>query len=200
MDKRINCPVVILSGGKSLRMGKNKALLPFSGYDTLVEYQYRKLKKIFQEVYISTKEDKFDFLNDKVRVIIDDSFIYSPMIALQKILNSFIDSYVFIIAVDIPLLKQETIQTLYKSVKQNSYEIVVPVDSNGNRHNLCGFYHTSLIDTIEKLLQKDIHKIGTLIQHAKVNQIDFNDTKEFLNMNEHEQYKKACLSFSSFLI
>ncbi|MCF6173461.1 MAG: NTP transferase domain-containing protein [Campylobacteraceae bacterium] len=52
---------VVLAGGKSSRMGRDKALLQFGWYDTLVEYQYRKLEAIFDKVYISSKEDKFDF-------------------------------------------------------------------------------------------------------------------------------------------
>jgi len=52
---------IIFAGGKSSRMGRDKALLPFGGYDTLTEYQYRRLSKIFNRVYISTKNDKFNF-------------------------------------------------------------------------------------------------------------------------------------------
>jgi len=36
---------IIFAGGKSSRMGRDKALLPFGGYDTLTEYQYRRLSQ-----------------------------------------------------------------------------------------------------------------------------------------------------------
>jgi len=52
---------IIFAGGKSSRMGRDKALLPFGEYSTLCEYQYQRLAKIFETVHISTKEAKFDF-------------------------------------------------------------------------------------------------------------------------------------------
>lgn len=45
---------VILCGGKSSRMGESKPLLPF-GDSALVAYQFAKLSKIFQSVFISLK-------------------------------------------------------------------------------------------------------------------------------------------------
>jgi len=191
MNKRIDCPVVILSGGKSSRMGTDKSLLPFDGYTTLIEYQYHKLQKIFKEVYISSKEDKFDFLEDKTKLIQDDNNIYSPMVALKSILNRFKDSYVFIVAVDIPFLTNETIQKLYTNTKKNHYNIALPIDKNGDRHNLCGFYHTSVIKQIENLLDKDVHRIGALIQSTQSITITFNSIEEFLNLNDQETYKKV---------
>ena len=48
-------PCVILSGGKSSRMGEDKSLLPFSSSNTLIQYQYERLKPYFKEIYISSK-------------------------------------------------------------------------------------------------------------------------------------------------
>ena len=53
---------VILAGGKSSRMGRDKALLPFRGFDSMTEYQIDKFKNHFKKIYISTKNrDKFHF-------------------------------------------------------------------------------------------------------------------------------------------
>ena len=58
----IEIPCVIFAGGKSSRMGRDKSLLPFGGFETLTQYQYERLKKIFANVYISCKNrSKFDF-------------------------------------------------------------------------------------------------------------------------------------------
>ena len=58
-------PCVILSGGKSSRMGEDKSLLPFSSSSSLIEFQYRRLEPYFKNIFISAKNDKFDFLQDK---------------------------------------------------------------------------------------------------------------------------------------
>jgi len=57
---------VIFAGGKSSRMGSDKALLPFGGYGSLSEFQYHKLSRTFKKVYLSAKEDKFDFAMEDI--------------------------------------------------------------------------------------------------------------------------------------
>ena len=56
-------PCVILSGGKSSRMGEDKSLLPFGSSNSLIEYQYKRLKPYFKNLYISSKIDKFDIVS-----------------------------------------------------------------------------------------------------------------------------------------
>ena len=97
-------PCVILSGGKSSRMGEDKSLLPFSSSNSLIEFQFNRLKPYFKDIYISSKNDKFDFLKDKSKLILDkNQDIYSPILALQTILEKF--DKVFIITVDTPFVK-----------------------------------------------------------------------------------------------
>ena len=61
----IDIPCVIFAGGKSSRMGEDKALLPFGDFPTLTQFQLNKLQKIFNNVYISCKDSsKFDFLKE----------------------------------------------------------------------------------------------------------------------------------------
>ena len=59
--KTLYSTAVILAGGKSSRMKQDKALLPFGDTNSLAEFQYRRLSKIFSKVYISSKNNKFDF-------------------------------------------------------------------------------------------------------------------------------------------
>ena len=58
----LDIPCVIFAGGKSSRMGEDKALLPFASYTTLTEFQLSRLSKIFKTIYISCRnKNKFDF-------------------------------------------------------------------------------------------------------------------------------------------
>ncbi|EAI3380799.1 molybdenum cofactor guanylyltransferase, partial [Campylobacter coli] len=54
--ENLNC--VILCGGKSSRMGEDKSKLIFKN-QTLTQFQVEKFSKIFKNVYVSAKEDKF---------------------------------------------------------------------------------------------------------------------------------------------
>ena len=182
----IDIPCVILSGGKSSRMKQDKSLMKFNNYDTLIEYQYHKLKKIFPTVYISAKSNKFSNFIKTKNLILEDSDIYSPMIALQEIFKQ-LNGKIFIITVDIPLIKEESIKTIIKNSKNHKITLA---KSNNNIHNLCGVYDTSILKEVNENINKDIHKIGYLNKIIKSNIIHFNDD-EFLNINTREDYQKA---------
>jgi len=182
---KLNIPLVLLAGGKSSRMGQDKSLMPFGGYQTLIEYQYNKFLPYFSNIYISTKNKKIDLPN----IILDDNIdIYSPMIALKSILKNIQSEYIFILPVDTPLITIDTINVLLD--QKDNFDIVV-AQSNDKIHNLCGVFAKRLLPTIEKYIQEDMHKINYLIKNVKTKIIQFSNDDEFINLNTIENYKNA---------
>ena len=169
-------------------MGEDKSLLPFGSSNSLIEYQYKRLKPYFKNLYISSKIDKFDFLKDKSKLILDkNQEIYSPILALQTILEKF--DKVFIITVDTPFVKIETIEKLINH--SNNFDITIAQTSSQRTHNLCGVFSNNLNETIEKMIKNDIHKINYLVKNSKYQIINFDYEDEFLNINEKKEYEKA---------
>ena len=188
---KLDIPCVILSGGKSSRMGKDKSLLPFDTASSLIQYQYNKLSKIFNKVYISSKIDKFDFQCD---IIYDNKYdnqedISSPMVALHSIFTKLKDTKVFIITVDTPLILESTIKKLIDN--GDNYDITIASDKE-KVHNLCGVFSNNLLETINKYIEEDMHKINFLIKNTnKSNIVLFENEKQFININTKEQYDIA---------
>lgn len=178
----IDIPCIILAGGKSSRMGEDKCFLPFKE-TTLIEYQYNRLSKIFKTVYISSKTNKFNF---DCNIIYDNNTnISSPMVALASILQTLKNNKVFIITVDIPFVKETTILELLSV----DFDTVIAKD-NEKIHNLCGIFHRSSLSIIKQLLQKDIHKINYLLKQLNnIKYLEFKDKNQFLNINNHDDYK-----------
>ena len=104
---RFNLTCVIFAGGKSSRMGQDKSLLPFGGFGSLAEYQYRRLSELFEKVYLSAKEAKFDFEAD----IIEDSpsqNVFAPTAGFDALFRRLEEERVFVLSVDTPFVgKQE---------------------------------------------------------------------------------------------
>jgi molybdopterin-guanine dinucleotide biosynthesis protein A len=186
----IKIPCVILAGGKSSRMKEDKALLSFGQYDTLIQYQYEKLSLIFENVYISSKVDKFVFLKNKNSIIYDKDNISSPMVALKYIFQTIKSSKVFIISVDTPLVLEQTIHSLINN--SQSFDITI-AQTKDKTHNLCGVFSISLATKTSKCIEKGIHKINYLIKQSNTNYINFKDEIQFLNINTKEDYAKAML-------
>ncbi|MCI0501290.1 MAG: molybdenum cofactor guanylyltransferase MobA [Epsilonproteobacteria bacterium] len=180
-----NIPCIILSGGRSSRMGEDKSLLPFQNEKTLIEYQHKKLSKIFQNIYISSKVDKFDF---PCKIIYDENEIYSPMVALQSILQSLQDDKVFIVTVDVPLLEEATIRQIISGSDNNQFDVTICKDTN-KTHNLIGVFSKNILEQINMMLAENNHKINTLLtQKIKLQIISFEDNRQFMNINTKEDY------------
>lgn len=188
MIKPFEIPCVILCGGKSRRMGEDKSLLPFSSANSLTQYQYDRLKPYFKNIYLSSKINKFDFLDDiSNTLILDKGEIYSPIIALQTIFNTLKAKKIFIITVDTPLVSIESISKLIKESSNND----ICVAKTQRTHNLCGVFSKTIEKTINEMLENDIHKVGFLLKQNNSLCLEFSNDDEFINLNNKDEYKKA---------
>ncbi len=180
-------PCVILCGGKSSRMKEDKSLLPFGSCDTLIEYQYKKLSQLFKKVYISTKENKFNF--DATLIYDNCTNIASPMIALQSIFKALDNKTIFIITVDSPLLLDSTI---YNLIESSTNHLITIAKDKERTHNLCGVFKSKITPLIDKLVKDNIHKINHLIRETNnFNIICFENEEQFININTPNDYKKG---------
>ena len=188
MNSPFEIPCVILSGGKSSRMGEDKSLLPFSTSNTLIEYQYKRLKPYFKNIYISSKIDKFDFLEKKEFLILDENKeIFSPILALDTIFKKFPNQKIFIIAVDTPFVSKETISRLIE--ESIGYDICIA--QTEKIHNLCGVFFSDINSFIKSMIKDDIHKIFYLIKNSNYKIIQFDNNDEFININNKNEYIKS---------
>jgi len=181
-------PLVIMAGGKSSRMGSDKALLPFGDFHTLTQYQLARFQNDFSSLHVSCKHSaKFDF---------DASFIEdlphytqsSPLIALFSILEHF-HTPVSVLSVDTPFVTPDIFETLYAKREDDSEAIIAR--SPFGSHPLCAIFLPTLRAKIQSMLDKDEHKIGDLLRNASTVFVDFPSDAPFLNLNHLDDYKHA---------
>ena len=175
---------VILSGGKSSRMGEDKSFLPFSSSKTLIEYQYNRLKPYFKNIYISSKTNKFDFIEEKCLILDENKDVFSPILALDTIFDKFKNQKIFIITVDTPFVTIESISKLIE--ESENYDICIA--QTEKTHNLCGVFSSNISLTIKNMIINDIHKINYFIKNNKNNIIQFPNNSEFMNLNNKDEY------------
>ncbi len=180
---------VIFAGGKSSRMGRDKALLPFGGYSSLSEFQYHKLKRVFKEVYISSKEDKFDF---DIETIYDSYQESSPLVGIISIFERLRVDEVFILSVDSPFVDKTIIETLLKH-RQSGYDAIVAQSPNG-LEPLCSIYRSSILPVAKKRLREKNYRLYNLIKDIDSLYVKFDKTQPFTNLNYIDEYQKALLA------
>jgi molybdopterin-guanine dinucleotide biosynthesis protein A len=184
---------VIFAGGKSSRMGEDKSLLPFGNYPTLAQYQHTKLSKIFDNVYISAKEYKFDF---ECKVIKDTQQEASPLVGLISIFETLEADEVFILSVDAPFVNEEIINSLFEH-NQAMLDVIVAESPSGIQP-LCGVYKRSILPLAYKQLKKGDHRLSDLLGLAKTRFVRFEKDMPFTNLNHPEEYQEALKYFKSY--
>lgn len=177
---------VIFAGGKSSRMGKDKALLPFGQYASLTAFQYEKLQHLFKTVYISTKEEKFDF---DAKILKDCYKESSPLVGLLSIFETLNVEEVFVLSVDAPFVDAETIKKIMQ-IDISEYDAVVAKSPSGIQP-LCGRYKKSILPLLKKHLKEEKHKLQHLLHTAKTYLLHFEDDSVFTNINHPEEYEEA---------
>lgn len=188
----IDTPCVIFAGGKSSRMGSDKSLIPFGGFDTMTEYQIDKLQKIFSTIYISCKDKvKFKSLKnyDSLNFIEEDGEIYAPTIGFISVFETLKCDRFFAISVDTPFIDQVVIKELFANDKNNSDATIAIVD--GKTQPMCGIYHLSLEKQFKKMVKSNNHKLNYLLKNSNTNYVEFNSKEKFLNINFPYEYQQA---------
>jgi molybdenum cofactor cytidylyltransferase len=135
----MNIAVLILAAGMSSRMGQLKALLPIAG-ETVIE----RLVSVFREnnvqVFILTGYRGHDIAqalkNREVTFVKNPKYELGMFTSVQegvRALQPAIEAF-FMIPVDIPLVKSETIKSLINEYNQNLGKIIYPVFGGRRGH------------------------------------------------------------------
>ena len=185
-----NMTAIIFAGGKSSRMVKDKALLPFANCNTLSEFQYNKLSALFNKVYISSKEDKFDF---DATVIMDRYEENSPLIGIISVFEALEVDEVFILSVDAPFVDEEVIEKLLNH--EEPFDAIIAKSTSGTQP-LCGVYRRSILPLAQKHLKEGDHRLNNLLGEADTQFVSFEDDTLFTNLNHPHEYESALESLT----
>jgi len=178
---------VVIAGGKSSRMGEDKALLPFGSYSTLSEFQYRKLESFFDKVYISTKSSKFPF---NANLIFDKYTSANPLNAIISALEHT-KGDIFLLSVDIPFISIDTIKKLIQKYNEcPDYQVYVAKSNNGIEPTVA-IYRQSILQDAKLIYKEENFKLRSFIKSFKYLEIEISNIDEFLNINTKKEYKKG---------
>jgi len=170
-------------------MGEDKALLPFGGYETLTEYQYRRLLPHFQKLYISTKCDKFSF---EAPLILDDETLdtYAPTAGLLTVFRHLDDEAFFVLSVDTPFVDESVIKKIVSCFEEGEADAIIAKSPNGI-HPMCGIYTRKILPRLMQMVKNDQHRLGYLLKSSTTHFVPFDRDDPFLNLNHPEEYRLA---------
>ncbi|MDR1944021.1 MAG: molybdenum cofactor guanylyltransferase [Synergistaceae bacterium] len=175
----------ILAGGKSSRMGTDKALLEWREKNFL-ETILQTLS-IFKNVMISTAgKDQYGWARCAKA---PDLFPgVGPIGGIYSSLASSPDEYLFITACDTPFLSADLIKSICEAA--SGYQCFVAKERDGRLHPLCGVYHKSAISVLKERIERGRYKIAPAYDLLKTGYFDLSPSQaaELKNFNTKEEY------------
>lgn len=143
---------IILCGGQSRRMGRDKAELAF-GKHSLLEHQAQKLQAlgIFEHIFVATKHPRTKISGTEQ--VLDTTPLFSPLAGLQSALAHSPCALNLVLAVDCPFVQDLTIQKLLDCATNATIDAVICADES-YLHPLIGAYHKSALTGIVTILHK----------------------------------------------
>ncbi|MGH7495577.1 MAG: molybdenum cofactor guanylyltransferase [bacterium] len=147
---------LILAGGKSSRMGRDKALLPL-GNTTVIEFLMARLRQVCEEVIVVTRLEQpysslgasvlFDLMPDKFSL----GGLYSGLLQSPAQVN-------FVCACDMPLISPSVVSYLLELL--TDFDVAVP-RLEGQVEPLCAVYTKACLPAIHaRLLAGDLRMSG----------------------------------------
>jgi len=185
--------VFVLAGGKSSRMGRDKAFLEFEG-STLLQRALTLAHEIATEVCIVGDAQKFSPFGSVVADIFRDQ---GPLAGIHAALKASHTDLNLMLAVDLPFMEARFLQHLITQAWADSALATVPRSSDG-WEPLCAVYRRGFADLAEKSLRDGINKIDALFNVARTRVVDKTELLQhgfsnemFRNLNTPEEWQAA---------
>ena len=207
--------LVVLAGGRSRRMGRNKAVLPVGG-GVMIERVLRPLAGLFDEVVISvsssrrarTIEDRLKssgFLkkgspphpdsnprkikenSERIRCAVDGSSGQGPLRGILTGLQASSNEVCFIVACDMPDIAVPAVRAVVCRARR--CDCAIAVGSNGLREPLFGVYRRGCIPAIETLLASGRRSVLDLYEYVRTVYVTLDPVDMPLNLNTPSEFR-----------
>lgn len=190
-----NITVQIMAGGRSSRMGRDKALVTLGG-KTLLERAVERWKDWGGALFLSVGGEEREKLAPVEATPVFDRYPgFGPMGGLHGGLLVCETDYLLLCAVDTPFLTPEHAEKLAASIG-TADACVFTLD--GRPQPLFGLYRTTCLSVAQLLLEQGEHRMMRLLDAVETVSIPAEDEKAFRNLNTPEELASAEQDFLSF--
>jgi molybdopterin-guanine dinucleotide biosynthesis protein A len=184
---------VLLAGGQSRRMGRDKALLCMEGLP-VAQLLAKRLQALTDEVLLSTNNPAaYTFLG--LKTISDIHVGGGPLAGLHAALVHTQRPLVLLVACDLPGVPEFLLRRLVEC--SVGYDAVIPCTSNGRLHPVCAIYNRTCLPAIERNLMRGEHQMLAIFHESllRVRQLTpgeggFSD-HHLLDMNSPEDFEEC---------
>jgi molybdenum cofactor guanylyltransferase len=194
-DHRIiaDATAVVLTGGKSSRMGRPKALLPFDD-EPLIAHVVRRLGSVFAEtVVVAAPDQELPCL--PVALVRDEVAYQGPVSGIYHGLKAATKEVCFVTSCDAPFLNLALISHLLSQI--SDFDVIVPFWQE-RYQPLHAVYRRSVAPLLREQLERSELRPISLYPKVRTREIYEDEVRRFdpeglsfLNMNTPQDYQAA---------
>jgi molybdopterin-guanine dinucleotide biosynthesis protein A len=196
----MKCGAIILCGGKSSRMGRDKATLPF-GQELMLQRVARLVGEavpVASIVVVAAAEQDVSKISGDIQIVRDSHPYLGPLAAMaigfRALANQSLDA-VFLTGCDAPLLEPTFASQLFALL--GAYDAVVPIDQ-GRFYPLAAAYRPTVLPHIERMVAAKQLRASDLFGeinalHVPIEELRCVDPRlaSLWNVNSEEDYVAA---------
>ena len=176
---------IVLAGGKSRRMGQDKAQLRL-GSRTLLEFQIEKLRLLGADEVLISGADALP----GTRAVPDRFPDCGPLAGLEACLREAESEACVVLGVDTPLVPLSLLRELLAVQRETGCDAAI-TEHGGLLEPLIGVYRSALADDAEALLRTGRRSVRALLECADVRLVSFSgDAGLLFNCNDPEDYAR----------
>lgn len=186
----------ITAGGRSSRMGRDKAWLEINGLP-LIKHVIAAMSPLTSELAIIANDERY--LDLGLPVFSDSKPDIGPLEAVRVALTNCHASHALLLGCDLPFVTAELLAFLIQFVSNN--QAVVPKDPKGTLEPLCAIYCKDLLPTTTQLIESGERKVRVLFESATTRIVEFEEIRHlqhsrffFDNINTSKDYQRAVLN------
>ena len=188
----------ILAGGKSVRMGEDKAFLRLGGC-TLLERALELVRGLAGNAWIVGNKGKFAAFGP----VIEDLYAErGPLGGIHAALTQTATDLNLMVAVDLPFVQADLLNYLITRARETAAVVVVP-KAGGGLQPLCAVYRRAFAEAAERSLRAGKNRIDSLFPEVKTRVIDQEELLQnefseemFRNVNTPQDWREARLRIS----
>jgi len=183
----------VLVGGRSSRMGSDKALLPY-GEATLVEHVAAEVLAAAGSVTLVGDRTRYRHLGFDV---ISDRLAGNGPLGGVAAAVSASPEWALVVACDMPAVTSDLLSRLLKAAEglaaapermQRSVECVVPEIETGPEP-LCALYHRRALPLLDSFLDHKFLKMKEVVRSLQAHFVPVSDSRWFRNVNTPEEFQ-----------
>lgn len=182
---------LVLSGGKSTRMGEDKGLIAYHDLPQR-EHLYHLLNEVCDETFLSIRKDQKNEIPTHFNTIVDTDQYRGPYNGLLSAHTAYPEVAWLVLACDLPLMDKNALQDLIAARDSDKIASAFADENNPLPEPLCAIWEPEALKQSLAYLEAGN---GTcprkFLINANVNLVIPKNAEVLLNANSREEYEQA---------